>query len=85
MNNNEKSNVIPLGAWRHNKELEEELRQAEAIRPIEIPEHIAVAVDENRAREQRLGIHVLGRVIDKVPEATDSDITSTGPEFHYDE
>ena len=85
MNNNEKSNVVRIDAWQRDKQLKEQQRQIDAQQPIVVPEHITAAAEEHRARQQRLGMRVVDQVIDKVPEATDSDTSSTGPEFHYDE
>jgi hypothetical protein len=84
VNNNEKSNVLRIDTWQHDKQLKEQQRQIDAQQPIVVPEHITAAAEESRAREQRMGMRVIKRVIDEVPEASEGDDTSTGPEFFYD-
>jgi hypothetical protein len=85
VSDNEKSNVVSIKAWQQDKQLKEQQREIDARQPIVVPEHITAAAEEYRARQQRLGMCVVERVIDEVPKAADSDTTSTGPEFHYDE
>ena len=85
MSSGENSNVVSIKVWQQDKQLKEQQREIDARQPIVVPEHITVAAEEHRARQQRLGMRVVEQVIDEVPEATDSDTTTTGPEFHYDE
>lgn len=85
MSSGENSNVVSIKAWQQDKQLKEQQREIDARQPIMVPERIAAALEENRARKQRLGMRVVERVIDEVPKTADSDTTSTGPEFHYDE
>jgi hypothetical protein len=85
VNSNEKSNIVSIKAWQQDKQLKEQQREIDARQPIVVPEHITAAAEDYRARQQRLGMRVVEQVIDEVPEATDSDTTTTGPEFHYDE